>query len=105
MMVGSVFGVEGFDELVLEEPVAGSSSHVFEEEQHAIEELEFLFIEEAKLESACFVPDIDDVVLLFSDVLDPFELRDIEFGQFAIEGQVLVEFYHSCKNCVPVFEL
>lgn len=51
------------------------------------------------------MPDIYDVVLFFSNVLDPFELGDVKFGKFVVESQIFIEFNYCGQDCVPVFEL
>ena len=78
--IQSILGVEWLDELILEESVGRGSGHVFQKEEHAVKEWEFFFIQEPKLQGSTFVPDVNNVVLLFLHILDPLEFWHIELG-------------------------
>ena len=52
-----------------------------------------------------FIPDVDDMILLFIRVLDSLEFWDIEFGQFLIECQVLIKLHNCSENGISTLEL
>ncbi len=88
----SILSVERLNELVLEEAIGGCPGHIFEEEEHPIEELELFLIQESNLKRAPIMPDIYDLVLLFRGVLDPLNFGHIEFEQIASESEIFIQF-------------
>jgi len=82
----------------------GSSGHILEQEEHAVEQLHLVLIEKCHVQGTVFEADVDDLVLPFLEVLDPLDLIDVDPEQTLLEGEVGKQLQNFSQHDIPAIK-